>query len=594
MLLKEQYLMLYSRFAGGNEAGTAVKVTLEELADALCCTVRNAKLILKKLVEEQLIEWLPGRGRGHYSQITFQEGKEGFLYQLSIGLAKSGDYKQAFEMLSNYGIGTQAKERFIDWLNGHFGYKKEEGSEGLPGSDTLIFPVLLSPKTLDPAEANYAFDSHLQRQIFDRLLSFDEQLERIVPGIAHHWRSDKDATEWTFYLRKGIRFHNGQELTSKDVTYTFERLKKGAQNEWILREVEAIEALGPRVLRIRLRKPNRIFDRFMCSVGASILPFELAGIEENSFWLLPIGTGPFRVISYTKHRIELAAHTAYHDGRPYLDGVDIVIMPEDCNPESIGYPAVLHTWGEFRQEGADEQDYSRNNPGKLRQACTLLSWNLNRDGAQQSEAFRRAVRMIIQPGEMIAELGGARILPAFGFRPDDSHAHVIDPLRPERVRAALKEAAYNGETIRISIYDKYKEDAEWIRKRLSEWGISTEMVDYKSWHVADLTMSSIVLAEDEVCEIETYENRSSVLKKYLNEERMSWIQARIDDALSAGNVETRRMILREVEQYLRDEASVIFLHHRQLNTFLHPFVRGISLNALGFIDFKDVWLEKHD
>ncbi|MED5019372.1 ABC transporter substrate-binding protein [Paenibacillus chibensis] len=593
MLLNEQYLILYNRFADGRESGKAVEVTLEELSAALFCTVRNAKLILKKLVEEQLVEWLPGRGRGNYSQMLFKADKEDFLLHQSVGLARNGDYKQAFDMLSNYGSGTLVKERFLDWLNGHFGYKKEEGSEGMP-SDTLIFPVLHPPRTLDPAEANYAFDSHLQRQIFDRLLSFDEQLERIVPGIAHHWNSDKDATEWTFYLRKDIRFHNGQELTSRDVVYSFERLRSGTLNEWLLREVASLEAIGPRVVRIRLRRPNRIFDRYMCSVGASILPFELAGLEESEFWKFPIGTGPFRIVSFSEHRIELAAHSSYHEGRPYLDGVDIVIMPEDCDPESVGYPGVLHTWDHIRDKeqlgGGKVQEAS----GKLRQACTMLLWNLNVPGAQQSEAFRRAVRMIIHPGEMIEELGGARILPAIGFRPDVSSKRVINPLRPERVRTALKEAAYDGQVIRMAIYDKNREDAEWISNRLAEWGIRTELLDQKAWIDADLTFSSIVLAEDEVCEIETYEHKSSVLKKYLDEERMSWIKDRIDEALSADLIETRRVKLREIEQYLRDEASVIFLYHRLLNTFLHPFVRGISLNALGWIDFKDVWLEKHD
>jgi MarR-like DNA-binding transcriptional regulator SgrR of sgrS sRNA len=120
------------------------------------------------------------------------------------------------------------------------------------------------------------------------------------------------------------------------------------------------------------------------------------------------------------------------------------------------------------------------------------------------------------------------------------------------------------------------------------------MQHHTAWKDADFSISSIVFAEDEVCEIETYLNRGSYLHRYLDEGRLSWIKSRIDDAISAESVKARRMVLREIEQYLRDEASLIFLHHRLLNAFLHPFVRGTSLNALGWIDFKDVWLEKHD
>lgn len=588
MQIKEQYLMLHSRFSDGKQSGMPIEVTLEDLAQALYCTVRNAKLILRKLVDEGWVQWLPGRGRGNYSRITFLAGKEEFLLNLVVELAKSGDYRQAFQTLGAYGSGTQAKEQFLDWLNGHFGYKKEEGAEGSHATDNLIFPVLYPPRTLDPAAASFAFDSHLQRQIFDRLLAFDERLGRIVPGVAHHWEANRDATEWTFYLRKGIRFHHGQELTSADVLFSFERLRNHAENKWLLREAETIEALGPRVVRIRLRKPNRIFDRFMCSVGASILPADFAGQEEGSFWNLPLGTGPFRVVSFSKHRIELAAHSQYYQGRPYLDGVDIVIMPADCDPEAIGFTKVLQTIDRYRREDR------KGTVPDLRQGCTMLCWNMKREGPQQSEAFRRAVKMILHPGEMIAELGGPRILPAFGFRPDESRSRVIEPIRPERVKAALKESRYDGRPIRLSVYDKYAEDTAWIRKRLSEWGIRVEIETSETWKEADCTLSSIVLAEDEVCEIETYENGINGLRLYLDEERMSWIKTRIDDALEAESGETRRVTFREIEEYLRDEASVIFLHHRQLDDFLHPFVRGMSLNPLGWVDFKDIWLEKHD
>ncbi|GIO29651.1 MULTISPECIES: ABC transporter substrate-binding protein [Paenibacillus] len=588
MLIKEQYLMLHSRFSNGKESGVPIEVTLEDLSEALYCTVRNAKLILRKLVDEGWVDWLPGRGRGNYSRITFQEEKEDFLLNLAIELAQDGDYRHAFEKIGSYSSGTQAKERFLDWLNGHFGYKKEEGAEGSPATDNLIFPVLYPPRTLDPATASFAFDSHLQRQIFDRLLTYDERLCRIVPGVAHHWSHNEAATEWTFYLRKGIRFHHGQEMTSADVLFSLNRLRRNTENEWLLRGVERIDALGPRVVRIRLRKPNRIFDRFMCSVGVSILPADFAGQEEENFWNLPLGSGPFRVVSFSKHRVELAAHSHYYQGRPYLDGVDIVIMPADCNPESVGFTSVLHMMDRYRQEdrGGAVPD--------LRQGCTMLCWNVKREGPQQSEAFRRAAKMILHPGEMIAELGGPRILPAFGFRPCESRGRVIDPIRPERVKAALKESCYEGRPVRLAVYDKYKDDAAWIRKRLSEWGIRVEIENHKNWKEADCTLSSIVLAEDEVCEIETYENGINGLRLYLDEERMNWIKSRIDDALEAESGEARRMTFREIEEYLRDEASVIFLHHRQLDAFLHPFVRGMSLNPLGWVDFKDIWLEKHD
>lgn len=212
---------------------------------------------------------------------------------------------------------------------------------------------------------------------------------------------------------QGVRFHNGQELTSRDVQFTLERLKDGTANGWLMRGVERVETIGPRVLRVKLNRPNWMFDRFMCSAAASILPFGFAGMEEDSYWSHPLGTGPFRLVTWTSGRIEMAAFDAYFQGRPYLDGVDIVIMPEECSTEMDGIAKVHHSLDTMRMDRSTPED-TWQEIEKLCQGCTLLTWNVSREGVQQSEAFRRAVRMILHPGDMVAELGGERALPAFG------------------------------------------------------------------------------------------------------------------------------------------------------------------------------------
>ncbi|MFM9279420.1 SgrR family transcriptional regulator [Paenibacillus jiagnxiensis] len=590
MLLDERYLLLFERFGRDTELGDPVEVKLEQLSEALYCTPRNAKLILAKLRSEQLIDWFPGRGRGNRSRIAFKMDKEAYLMEFSQSLVEEGNYKRAFDLIGLHATGTFAKPKFLEWLDKQFGYKKGEAGEGQHPRDTLVFPVLKQPLTLDPAELLYSFDSHLIRQIFDRLLRFDMQQGSIVPMLAHAWSSNSNATEWTFHLRKGVRFHNGQEMTSRDVKFTLERLQNGPANSWLMRGVESIETMGPRTLRVKLSRPNRIFDRFMCSAAASILPYGFAGMEEEDYWSLPVGTGAFRLISWTTGRIELAAFDAYFQGRPYLDSVDIVILPKDCALEVEENAKVHHSMDTMRMysyaKGEAWQEIE-----KLCQGCTMLIWNVSREGLQQSEALRRTVKMILHPGEMVAELGGERVLPAFGFRPETSRSHTVEPMRPERIRRALEESGYAGEVLRFACHPKYSEDGLWIMNRLSEWGISVEAVDYESWSDADLCISGLVFPEDEVCEIEAYEHRDYIMHSYFDEERKKWITGRIDEAVAAESTDQRRMYLKEIEDLVRDKATVIFLHHRRISTFMHPSVRGVSLNSLGWVDFQNVWLE---
>jgi MarR-like DNA-binding transcriptional regulator SgrR of sgrS sRNA len=596
----ERYLTLYDRFGGASSEGLSVEATLEELSEVLYCTPRNAKLILRRLEEEGLIDWLPGRGRGNRSRIAFKADKESYLLNMSQNRAEKGDYKQAFEWLQCFGEGTQAKSKFLEWLNGQFGYRKEEAHDGITVSDTLRFPTYRRVTTLDPAQVNYSADAHLIRQVFDRLVQFDEAAGKIIPSVSHYWTSNAEATEWTFYLRKGVRFHDGHELTTRDVAFTLERLRGDTHNRWLLRSVEQIEVLGPRVVRIHLNQPNRIFDRYMCSAAASILPADLSGMEESDFWRLPVGTGPFRIITQSLHCIELTAHAAYYAGRPYLDGVDVIILPEDCLPPRMGLPEVLHH--EFVDNHPLEK-YIENwqTLKQLGSGCTMLNWNLRRSGPQQSEAFRRAVRMILNTRDLVSELGGDRVLPAFGFRPEASRSRSVEPFRPERVRTALRESNYDGAVIRFTAHDKFAEDAQWIVNRLGQWGIKVDLT-LLSWadspgcstplHDEDLMIYGFVLAEDEVCEIEAYEHGESVFKSYLDDELLGWINGRIDDALSADNEEGRRQQLKVIEEHLRDVAAVIFLHHKEFRTYLHPSIRGVHLNTLGWVDFKDIWLEK--
>ncbi|WP_028608844.1 ABC transporter substrate-binding protein [Paenibacillus harenae] len=600
MLVAERYLTLYDRFGGESSNGEPVEASLEELADALHCTPRNAKLVLKKLEEDGLVTWQPGRGRGNRSHISFKEHKESFLLNLATSKAAQGDYRTSFEVLSSYGEGTEAKIKFIEWLKGRFGYQREVRDH--TECDTLRFPVYRSVQTLDPAKVNYAFDSEIIRQIFDRLVTYDEKVNRIVPGIAHAWNADSKAMEWTFHLRKGVFFHSGRELTAPDVVYTFERLRdQNMPNRWMMRRLSIVEALGPYTVRFVLSQPNWIFDRFLCAPATSILPLDLNGRNEEDYWQLPTGTGPFQLISFSPNRIELKVNTSFYAGRPYLDSVDIIIMPEDCRQMStIGMPSVMktHDGGKSEQEENPEEKWQA--LVRLYNGSTMLTWNGNKQGWTQNETFRKAVRLLIDPAAMQAELGGERVLPAYSLRPEDSLQYErINATVPE-IYHALSQSGYDGTELRLVVHEKYERDGRWIAARMNSFGIAVDLfladwsqvLDPDVISSADFTISGMILAEDEVCEIDLYEHEEYITSTYLAPSLKSWILAHIDLALGSDSVQARRSYMRGIETRLREECHIIFLHHRQLNTYVHPSVKGASFNSNGWIDFKQIWLEK--
>ena len=80
-----------------------------------------------------------------------------------------------------------------------------------------------NPPTLDPAFVKDVYSRSVATQIFDGLVQFDALLNPI-PAIAEFWEASRDGRTWTFTLRRGVKFHNGREVTAEDFVYSFTRL----------------------------------------------------------------------------------------------------------------------------------------------------------------------------------------------------------------------------------------------------------------------------------------------------------------------------------------------------------------------------------
>src|SRR5438105_15675629 len=84
-------------------------------------------------------------------------------------------------------------------------------------------PLGHDPETLDPARITDIYSRSVSQQIFDGLVQFDQTL-MVAPALAEFWKASRDGLTWTFTLRKGVRFHNGREVTAEDVVYSLTRI----------------------------------------------------------------------------------------------------------------------------------------------------------------------------------------------------------------------------------------------------------------------------------------------------------------------------------------------------------------------------------
>lgn len=188
----------------------------------------------------------------------------------------------------------------------------------------LVVGVTSGPNNLDPRIGTDDVSGKASQLIFNSLMTLDGHL-RVVPELAERLENP-DPTTYVVTLRRGVRFHDGHELTSADVVYTFRSLldpaflspRKGAY-----RVVQSIDARDRDTVVFTLKER---FGSFPVNLVLPIVP-NGAGADFREH---PIGTGPYRFVRYaTDDRLELAPFDGYFGGRPNNDGLVLRVVPDD-------------------------------------------------------------------------------------------------------------------------------------------------------------------------------------------------------------------------------------------------------------------------
>ncbi|MEC9488121.1 MAG: ABC transporter substrate-binding protein [Halanaerobium sp.] len=200
--------------------------------------------------------------------------------------------------------------------------------------------------TIDPAYCSGFDAGAMAVKIFDGLVRFDYYSNDIVPCLATSWDTSEDGTVWTFYLRKGVKFHNGREVTAHDVKYSFDRLFDpetaspgtwafdmiaGAQDslDGVTDELTGVKVIDDYTVQFTLSYPFGLFLKHLTLPYALVVPQEVVAEYGDRFSEHAVGTGPWKLTKW-EHNYELIldANEDYFDGRPYLDRIVYRVIPE--------------------------------------------------------------------------------------------------------------------------------------------------------------------------------------------------------------------------------------------------------------------------
>ena len=355
-------------------------------------------------------------------------------------------------------------------------------------------------------------DYEVPFNIFDRLVDVEVGTDgnsKIVPSLAESWDISDDGLEYTFHLRQGVKFHNGNDFTAEDVAYTFHRMltvEGGVNTEFIDQikgadellagetdTLEGVEVVDDYTIKVTLKEPFAGFLASISSPGVSIYDSEATEAAGDQFGMDPavtVGTGPFEFASWSfNNQLVLTRNEDYWNGASGLPGVVIKIIP-DTETQSMMFES-----GELDildlDYAADSVDrFTETYPDQIvqgpRVGIVYFTMNFNKEPFQDVRV-RKAVQMSIDRQAILDALYGGRgqveqgIFPhgLIGFNPDQEEIKYD----PEAAKALLAEAGYaDGFDMEIaadsSASDTMTMALEIVSDQLAEVGIRAEIKNY--------------------------------------------------------------------------------------------------------------------
>ena len=497
-------------------------------------------------------------------------------------------------------------------------------------------PLTGNPSSLDPAYATDVYAYTVVNQIFDGLVQFDSHLNP-VPAIAGFWEASVDGQVWIFYLRQGVRFHNGREVTAEDFVYSFTRILDPAVRSPVTDsfnyirgvedfqagktpQVEGLQAPDRYTLQISLKEPYAPFLSALAMSNAKVVPREEVEKLGKQFGQHPVGSGPFAFVRWEQRQdIVVQAYNFYYEGRPFLDQIVFNISTDKQFEEDF----ATFLKGELEETivpSAKEEEIRKNPRYRPYTYLTkpllhLLYIGLNTQKAPFTDRkVRQAFNYAINRKTIVENIRqGVCSVPAKGILPPGMPGYDPDLVgyyyNPRRAKQLLAEAGYPGgkgipvlELWFSSKENTARKELEAYQKDLAALGIKVEIHQAADWPTF---MTILEERKPAMFRLAWYSDipdpdnffypllfSQSKINRTLY--RNPQVDRLLEEARSRTDYQQRIRLYRAIEHLVLDDAPWVSQHHSAFEYLYQPYVQGIETNALGahYILMKKVWLER--
>jgi len=487
---------------------------------------------------------------------------------------------------------------------------------GMGGTLTCGWSGVGQIVTLDPAQINQV----VQFQISSNVLSGLMHINRDLVGqgdLAESWTVSDDGRRYTFKLREGVTFHNGDAFTTDDVIYTYNRSKDPDKSihSRVLKNVTGVEKVNDYEVIFILEKPQASFltKTLERSSGRAMTIVNARAIEEmglSDYGLAPVGTGPFKVVSHQLGQgVILEKFTDYYDSaRPKLDKV--IIKPiSDAEPLAAAIEA-----GDIQLIGgnpiapelvdrfvANPDLVVDEVPGPGFQSVWISPWHEN----MKVSDFNKPVSELMKESGFKVRLAIAKALdrdrylkiaqfgrgtpaygtinPAMGFYYDDAIAETSNQrFDADEARKLLADAGFpNGEgfpTLSLTTTPSGRREAQVVASILKEnlninvqletqeWSVNVENFNSMNWDLRRSGSGGDFDPDDGL--VDWMQTDSKFNGRNRDKEKMPFgyfSDDEVDALIDAQSVEVdpvkRKVLVQEANQITSDKVASVFLFH---------------------------------
>ncbi len=538
-------------------------VTVGELAGHCFCSERHMRTLLRQFSDWGWLRWQSNSGRGKRGTLSFYttpDAQRAILLEHALASGAS-DAVQALAQLAP----EQLRQTLSPLMGGRW----------LNSLSTLRIPYYRPLDPLQPGFQAGRAEQHLASQVLSGLTRFVDNSDLPQPDMAHHWMVDEKGTEWRFFLRPTLRWHDGSRVSEDQLCHRLNQLIRLPLMRQQFLGVAAIDIPASQCLRIRLTRPDYWLPYRLASYCC-----RLAHPNDNAR-----GCGPFRLTHQNNSQVRLECHESYHLTLPLLNAIEFWITPELFEQQmgtSCRHPVQIAV-GEQTQMVA------------LRPVSRSLSLGFCylaiRPGDKLNTKQARYLMALIQHYKLV------ETLPLEASLISQSHAMLPGwpipdyPLEPRVPLPAKMSLAYH---LPIELHAMAQRLKEQLALEGCELGL--HFYDAKSWedprqlHGIDLVMGDRLIGESPAWTLEQWLRCNLLWACLLPEQHRQQLQSTLDDVQGQPDIHKRESSLQQVMHSLMENGIIMPLFHYHYQISAPPGVNGISLNARGWFDFSQAWL----